>query len=74
MALNILQSGVYTLSCIGDTNCTLSDINSGVSLSFAVGGELKKVGVGSGATPKASRHMGGGGGGSGKFFPLGNFF
>ena len=26
MALNILQSGVYTLSCIGDTNCTLSDI------------------------------------------------
>ena len=35
----------------------------GVSLRFAVGGELKKVGVGSGATPNASCHIGGGGGG-----------
>ena len=33
---------------------------TGVSLSFAVGGELEKVGVGSGVTPKASRHMRGG--------------
>ena len=39
-------------------------------LRFAVGGELKKVGVGSGAAPKAPRHMGGSGGGP----PPGNCF
>ena len=28
VALNVLQSGVHSLSSIGDTNCTLSDIMS----------------------------------------------
>ena len=42
VALNVFQSGAHTLSCIGDTNCTLSDIISqAISFIFACCGQTK---------------------------------